>query len=198
MPWSYFSRKPILFSFTDTGLIQVFTSWPVDGYGNLHDGLPTSTFLPNPVQHIVSGQEPGGKLHCRFESQARPTGLRHVALSLGSSAFYLGSEVEVVPACLPPEPLTLLCSALLWAAQGVPFRLRLSPASRWRDGVGSGKETAGQVSSRRARLGRLPSVPHSSSSLAAACRGSVLTLTPDPCPRPLAALPPPFVLPAQG
>ena len=95
------------------------------------------------------------------------------------------------PACR--QPLPLLCSGRHRACPSASDSVQ--PAG---GGVGSGKETAGHVSSPAPVWARLRSVPHSSSSLGAACRGSVLTLTPDPCPRPLAALPPPFVLPAQG
>ena len=89
-----------------------------------------------------------------------------------------------------------LRSALGGTGRALPPPTQFSQQVAGRGGVGEGD--------RRARLfprARLGQAPFSSPQLQLAwcsLRGSVLTLTPDPCPRPLAALPPPFVLPAQG
>lgn len=52
-------------------------------YGDLHDGLPTSTFLRNPVQQIMSGQEPRGQTALRVGSSGLRVAIGEVALSLG-------------------------------------------------------------------------------------------------------------------
>lgn len=141
------------------------------------------------------GTSPGAD--CTAGSKLRPaSGRRRVALSLGPSAFYLGSEVEVVPACLPLEPLAPLCSGRHRACPPPTQFSQQVAGSGW----GRGKETTGRAGLFPPRPPgpgslRFPTAP---ARLVEACRGSVLTLTPYLCPRPFAALPPAFVLPAQG
>ena len=76
-------------------------------------------------------------------------------------------------------------SALLWAAKGAPFLLRLSSASRWREGVGweDGDRQAGLFPPHPPGPGstqlQLRTAP---ARLVEACYGSILTLTPGPPP----------------
>ena len=151
----------------------------------------------NPMQHIMSGQEPRGKLDWAFESQAQPSGLGHVTLSLGSSAFYLESEVEVVPAACPWS--CWLCSALGGKGHALPSPTQFSQPVAGRGGVG-GPRPPGRSLRATPAWARFhtASAPHSSSSLG----GGLLWFHPDldpgtPAPG-LAALPPPCVPRVQG
>lgn len=126
----------------------------------------------------MSGQEPQGKLDCGFESQARPSGLRHVTLSLGSSAFYLESEVEVVAACLPLELLALLCSALGGKGRALPSPTQFSQQVVGRGGVG-GQRPPGRPLPATPAWARFRAAP---ARLVEACCGSILTLTRGPPP----------------
>lgn len=141
----------------------------------------------------MSGQEPGGRLNCGLKPSL-VSSHRRSGLYPRASAFYLGSEVEVVPACLPAGAAGF---ALLGGQAWLLLLTQFSQQVAGR-GWGGGRRPGGQVSSLRARLGQAPF----SSTAPARLVGGSLWLRPDLdpylCPPASAALPPAFVLPAQG